>query len=278
MAAYPFYLTSVFAEKASAGDPLVVFDVAAWPDEQVLQMMAYQMCGEVVFLNRASGEVRFFHPQFQLPFSAKGLLGAALVCRELDGRNQQQLSCATGSYSLLVDADGVTLQSGAGRIRPASRGQVEIAYALGIESHEILAPVQFVDAGAEQLMIQVRSRQTVLQARPHSALLAEYADTPKQIAQAVIWHRDGDIVLMRSFTADHFSIYENFGDGSAALNLASSYLANGGRLPFNVKIEQGHTIEKLISRLSLIFLQIDTKLDLHMRGKVLLLGSGELKA
>ncbi|QLG88231.1 PhzF family phenazine biosynthesis protein (plasmid) [Chitinibacter bivalviorum] len=277
MARYPFNLLNVFAEKAQAGDPLVVFDLAQWPDEHTMQMLAYQMNGsETAFVERSSGKTRFFHPQYELPFSGKGLLGAAAVCFTHHISPQIQLHCATGSYQLNQHSDGITLVSSAGRTRPASRGQVEIAHALGIDAREILSPLQFVDTGVEQLLVQVKSRQTVLQAHPHPALLAEYAESPKQNPQAVIWNADNDLITLRSFVADHFGIYEDFGAGSAALNLGSAYLAQGGRLPFNIRIEQGHTIQRLISRLSVIYLQIDTKLDLHLKGKVMLLGAGEL--
>ncbi|WP_410498882.1 PhzF family phenazine biosynthesis protein [Chitinibacter sp. S2-10] len=278
MTAYPFFLTSVFAEKTWAGDPLIVFDVPDWPDEATLQMMAYQMnASEVAFLHRASGEVRFYHPQFSLPFSAKGLLGAAAVMQQSNSETRFKLHCLSGHYSLLFANGSIDLQCVAGCTRPSIRGQVDIAYALGIESHAIIAPLQLVDTGLEQLMVQVRSRQVVLQARPHPALLADYAQSPKQVAQAVIWHREGDLITMRSFIADHFNIYENFGDGTAALNLATGYLAGGARLPFDVRIEQGHTIERILSRLSILFLQIDNKLDLHLKAKVSLLGSGVLQ-
>lgn len=282
MAVYPFYLASVFSEKSGSGDPLVIFVLSEWPTEYELQMMAYQMNGsEVAFLHLASAEVRFYHPQFSLPFSAKGLLGAAAVIHAIAPSNPAQnieLRCISGNYQLQQDGEQFTLLSPAGRTRPTQRGLVEIAFALGIENREIITPLQFVDTGLEQLMVQVRARQTVLQAKPHPALLSEYAASPKQITQAVIWHREADLITLRSFTADHFNIYEDFGSGAAALNIATGYLANGGRLPFNVKIEQGHTIEKLMSRLSHVYLQIDTKLDIHLKAKVLLLGSGELKA
>lgn len=279
MAIYPFYLCNVFAEKSASGDPLVIFDLADWPDAQVLQTLAYQINGsEVVFLHQPSAQVRFYHPQFSLPFSGKGLLGAAALMSQQHSENTAiQLHCAAGNYELHQQGEYIALNTTAGRTRPPSRGQVELAYALGIESHEVLSPIQFVDTGLEQLLVQVRSRQTVLQAKPHPALLSEYAESPKQIAQAVVWHRDGDLITLRCFTADHFSVSEDFAAGGAALNIATAYLASGGRLPFNVKFEQGHTIERLISRLSHLYLHIDNKLDLHLKGKVLLIGSGELK-
>ncbi|QLI82538.1 PhzF family phenazine biosynthesis protein [Chitinibacter fontanus] len=279
MAIYPFYLCNVFAEKSASGDPLVIFDLADWPDEQVLQTLAYQINGsEVVFLHRSTSEVRFYHPQFSLPFSGKGLLGAAALLAQQQTENTKiPLHCSAGNFELSRQGEYLTLNTPAGRTRPPSRGQVELAFALGIESHEVLPPIQFVDTGLEQLMVQVRSRQTVLQAKPHPALLSEYAESPKQIAQAVVWQREGDLITLRCFAADHFSVYEDFAAGGAALNIATAYLAAGGRLPLNVKFEQGHTIERLISRLSHLYLHIDSKLDLHLKGKVLLIGSGELK-
>jgi trans-2,3-dihydro-3-hydroxyanthranilate isomerase len=275
MAQYTFHILNVFAEKTLAGDPLYVFEVDDFPDAHTMQMLAYQVNGaETAFLQRSTQELRFFHPQFALPFSAKGLLGAAALC--LNEAEQRIFHCPTGSYTLSQDKGLITLSTSAGRSRAASRGQVEIAHALGIDAREIISPLHFVDTGLEQLMVQVRSRQTVLQASPYPALLAEYCDSPKQNPQAVVWHREGDLITMRCFVADHFSIYEDFGAGSAVLNIASAYLAAGGRLPFQIRAEQGHTIQRLISRLSIISLQIDTKLDLHMKGKVLHLGSGTL--
>ncbi|WP_373974893.1 PhzF family phenazine biosynthesis protein [Chitinibacter sp. SCUT-21] len=280
MATFPFYLASIFSEKSGSGDSLVIFEHSAQLSEHEQQMLAYQMGGnEVVFLNRNKAQVSFFHPQFSLPFSGKGLLGAAalLLQDKTLPAAPITLHCSAGSYQLGQEGEYFHLNCPAGRTRPSTKGQVEIAFALGIHSHDILMPMLFADTGVEQLIVQVRSRQNVLQARPHSALLAEYAESPKQATQVAIWHRDGDLITMRSFTVDHFNIYEDFGAASSALNLASAHLASGGRLPFQVKIEQGHTIEKAITRLSHLYLQIDTKLDVHLKGKVQFLGSGQIE-
>ncbi|WP_047393324.1 PhzF family phenazine biosynthesis protein [Chitinibacter sp. ZOR0017] len=275
MPQFPFFLTSVFSEKTPSGEPCVVVLSDDLPLESLRQQLAYTFNGsEVVFAGRQPAQLAFHYPQFALPFSARGYLAAAAVYQAHCPEAPRRWHCTQGEFAVETMGEAWALRLPAGRSRAPNHGQVQLAHALGIESHEILPPLQLIYTGLEQLLIPVRSRQTVLQARPHPALLAEYADHGEPVAQAVIWHREHDLITMRCFMADHFGVYEDFGAGSAALNIGSYLLATGQRPPQQLKLEQGHTIQRLFSRLSHLHLQIDSQAQLTLSGKVQLLGQG----
>jgi PhzF family phenazine biosynthesis protein len=279
MPQFTFHLLNVFAEKPLSGDPLVVFSCDALPNTEICQALAYQMGGtEVAFFSPATLDLRCFGPQYSLPFSGRALIGAAAILRHNDPQFQSAIiSTAVGKTQVEYAHEAYSFIEPAGSTRPCERGHLEIAQALDIAARDIIHPILFVDSGIEQLMIQVHSRQSVLQAKPHPTLLAHCLISPKSLVQATIWSMEGELVTLRCFSADPFQVSEDFGSGTAAANIASYLLATGSKTPLQFKIEQGHTIQKLISRLSILNVKIDLQLQVHVSGKVSYLGQGIIK-
>jgi PhzF family phenazine biosynthesis protein len=199
---------------------------------------------------------------------------ADLLHREDPRFKSTHISTEAGKLAIEYSHECSSFTCPAGSTRPCDRGHLEVAQALDISAKDIINPILFVDSGLEQLMIQVRSRQSVLQAKPHPALLTHCLASPKSLVQATIWSLEHELVTLRCFNATPFQISEDFGSGIAAANIASYLIATGAKTPLNFKIEQGHTIQKLISRLSIINVKVDLQLQVHVSGKVNYLGKG----
>ncbi|MGL4995433.1 MAG: PhzF family phenazine biosynthesis protein [Deefgea sp.] len=276
MPQFTFHIFNVFAEKPRSGDPLVVFSCDELPSSDVCQALAYQMGGvEVAFFSPNQQKLKCFTPQHELPTSGRALLGVAALLHQQDPNfKSTQVSTDAGIILVEYSHESSALICPAGSTRPCDRGHLEVAQALDINAKDIINPILFVDSGLEQLMIQVRSRQSVLQAKPHPALLTHCLESPKSLVQATIWSIEHELITLRCFSANPFQISEDFGSGIAAANIASYLIATGAKTPLSFKIEQGHTIQKLISRLSIINVKVDLQLQVHVSGKVNYLGKG----
>nr|WP_314898640.1 PhzF family phenazine biosynthesis isomerase [uncultured Deefgea sp.] len=276
MPQYNFHIFNVFAEKPRSGDPLIVFNCDALPNQDTCQALAYQMGGvEVAFFSANDRRLMCFTPQHELPTSGRALLGVAALLHHQDSSFKSAIiTTEAGPTTVEYASESSVIICPTGSTRPCDRGHIEVAQALDISAKDIINPILFVDSGLEQLMIQVRSRQSVLQARPHPALLTHCLASPKSLVQATIWSIEHDLVTLRCFSADPFQIIEDFGSGIAAANIASYLIATGAKTPLSFKIEQGHTIQKLISPLSIINVKVDLQLQVHVSGKVNYLGKG----
>ncbi len=276
MPQFTFQILNVVAEKPLSGDPLIFFITDALPSADICQALSYQMGGvEVAFFSPSTLKLLCFTPQYELPISGRALLGAAALLHQQDPRfKSAHVATDVGTVAIEYTNESAGFICPAGSTRPCVRGHLEVAQALDINAKDIINPILFVDSGLEQLMIQVRSRQSVLQAKPHPALLTHCLESPKSLVQATIWSLEHDLITLRCFSANPFQISEDFASGIAAANIASYLIATGSKTPLSFKVEQGHTIQKLISRLAIINVKVDLQLHVHVNGKVNILGRG----
>ncbi|MBM3117611.1 PhzF family phenazine biosynthesis protein [Jeongeupia naejangsanensis] len=275
---YEFFLINGFAERRASGAPVAVFLVDTLPDDAVMRQLAYQLNqSESVFVTRDAGAIRCVTPQFTLPFSGLAQLAAAAVLHRETGRCPESLPGRYGPIQLSYDEHAYWFRAWANRTQPAAAGTMEIASALSVDARDIAAPALMIDTGLAQLMVPLRSRQAVLQAAPHPALLAQLAANGQHIAQLALWHRDGDIAMLRFFSSDSFNVYEDFGAGSAVANLGGWLLATGGEQPCRLKVEQGHTIHRPNTRLSVLHLQIGADRAIGVGGRVWIVGEGRVE-
>ncbi len=276
MPQYSFHMLNVFAEKPLAGDPFVVFVVDDFPETEICQALAYQMGGtEVAFFSPNSKQLQCFTPQYALPFSGRALIGAAAVARHLDPEFKSLfITHNARQFKVGYSHEEYDFISSPSSTRPYDQSPLALAQALNISVHDLVLPILWVDNGVEQLMIQTHSRQSVLQAKPHPALLAQVLNSPNAMAQVTIWRRDAELFTVRCFSSDAFGVEEDFASGTAAANLGSYLLATGAKAPLQFRIEQGHTIQKLISRLCVINIKVNPLLQIYCSGKVNYLGNG----
>jgi trans-2,3-dihydro-3-hydroxyanthranilate isomerase len=279
MTPYPFHLINTFAERRLSGNPIVVFTTEEMPDEATRQTLAFQMgVAETAFIAENDKHVHVHSTQYALPFSVQAMLATAEAAHPNEtGLAAQAFKTNQGETWLLRQGDRWWSQLATAHTRPAQHSNLDIASALGIAATDIVGTPLFVDCGLEQLIVQVRSQQSVLQANPQVHSLARLAESSKNLPQAAVWSNDGDHITLRFFSCDAFQIYEDFGAGTGAANIAGWMMASGQSAPFSLRIEQGLTIQRLISRLSVIHVEVDAQRNIRVGGNTHRVGGGVIE-
>ncbi|HSC80191.1 MAG TPA: PhzF family phenazine biosynthesis protein, partial [Chitinolyticbacter sp.] len=246
---YRFHQFNVFGERRGSGSAVVVCETPEFPDPRTLQALAHQFhVPRTVFLDSKRRRLRIYTPQYEQPYSAQAVLAAAATCASLGGEAGSQAFYAPHGEARAWNADEQWwLETHAGAVRPAGLNRIEIAASLGLTESDLASEPCFVDAGLDILLIEIRSRQAVLQAAPHAQRLAQQVQVAGQIPIAAIWCRDGELVTLRVFSSDQFNLYEEFGSGSVAAAIGAWLLTHGSRPPITLKLEQGHTIHRLVT-------------------------------
>ncbi|AMC35605.1 PhzF family phenazine biosynthesis protein [Janthinobacterium sp. B9-8] len=279
MTLYPFHLINTFAERRLSGNPIVVFTPDEMPDEQTRQTLAFQMgVAETAFIAQTGTQVHVHSTQHALPFSVQAMLATAEATHPNEsGLAAQAFKTNHGETWLLRQNERWWSQLATAHTRPAQHSNAEIAMTLGIAAGDIVGAPLFVDCGLEQLIVQVRSQQAVLQTSPQAASLAKLAESSKNLPQVAVWSNDGDHITLRFFSCDAFHVYEDFGAGTGAANIAGWLMASGQSAPFTLRIEQGLTIHRLISRLSVIHVDVDAQRNIRVGGNTHRVGGGTLE-
>jgi len=274
MARYRFHLMNGFAERLLAGATTTVVECAALDDAALLQALAYQLAApETVFVDPDSGRAAVFTPQYALPCSGHSALAATAA---LGDRLRAPIDFGRGAVPVRQHDDLWLFRSEAPKSRAIALPADALTAALGLEFGDLTGQNLFIDSGLEQLVVPARSQQAVLKARPKPLAMAQLADNGLHIPQLVLWHQEGDVTTLRSFSSDQLNVFEDFGAADAAANVAGWKLATGSVTPFSFKIEQGHTIQRVISRLSVLYVQMDGARNISVGGRMWKVGEGEL--
>ena len=125
--------------------------------------------------------------------------------------------------------------------REANVGRADAAAMLGLDEADIvLAPV-WVNAGSEQLLIRLSSREAVLRARPVHALFTRHATLRPGRSIAYLWYQADGVATVRLFFEQQGRVIEDPGTGSACANLGG-WCALNCVAPLSWRIEQGAAI------------------------------------
>ncbi|KAF0814565.1 hypothetical protein IGB42_00619 [Andreprevotia sp. IGB-42] len=274
MARYRFHLMNGFAERLLAGAAIAVVETGNLDDSAALQALAYQLgAPETAFVDPASGRARVYAPQYPLPSSGHAALAIAAALGE---RLLKPVDFGLGPVQTRQQGALWHFQAEAPKSRAIALAADALTSALGLDFGDLTGQNLFVDTGMEQLLVPARSQQAVLKAKPKAASLALLASNGPHIAQLVLWHQEGDVTTMRSFASDQLNVFEDFGAGNAAANVAGWKLATGSVAPFAFKIEQGHTIQRIVSRLSVLYVATDASRRISVGGRIWKVGEGEL--
>jgi PhzF family phenazine biosynthesis protein len=220
----------------------------------------------------ASAQVRIFTPTFEMPFAGHPTLGTAHVVRALRGGDAHALEMKVGTVHVTAQGDRWTLVAAQ---KPATRTSAPpgvLARMLGLDEHAVLDAPLWVDTGAEQLVIPLRSAADVAACKPDAALLAAHGFSEKRgAAMAYVWARvDERNVLARFFFLVHGGVVEDPATGSACANLGGWHLAMHQHLPVELTVSQG----ALVGRPSRLFLRVGEDERIHVGGDVIELGAG----
>jgi PhzF family phenazine biosynthesis protein len=284
MRSYRYRLLNVFAETIFGGNPLCVFEDARGLDDAEMQALALQFnLSETTFIlpsQTATRRVRIYTPGYEMPFAGHPTLGTAQVVRAMTGVGDSlSLEMQAGVVAVTALADTWTLS--APSPRPATRRPLcrdaQIAAQLGVRVEDMLSEPLWVDTGADQLLVPLRTAAAVQQARPDAALLDTWEASKAGRRVAYLFAFDGHnadgvarVVARYFFVKPAGGVVEDPGTGSACANLGGWYIATGRSLPARVRVEQGVQA----GRPCVLGLELTDAGAIRVSGQVLELGSG----
>jgi PhzF family phenazine biosynthesis protein len=277
-----YRLLNVFGIDADpfSGNPLCVFEDGRGLTDAQMQALALQFnLSETTFIlpsERAHARVRIFTPSFEMPFAGHPTLGSAHVVSALQGQpTRVQLELGVGPIAVEADRERKhwTLAAPSARTRPAAASPSELASMLGIAPEDIGAPVLWVDAGNEQLLVPMQTLAALERCAPTLDGLRKYGSVnPERCLVYAFCQLGGDKVSARLFFNKATSVIEDPATGSACANLGGYLLAQAAPLPLVREIDQG----RAVGRPSRLTLRIDADRNIFVSGRVFELGRGEL--
>lgn len=281
-----FRILNVFtvAGDRLSGNPLCVFEDGRGLDEARMQALARQFnLSETTFLlppsrAGATARVRIFTPDFEMPFAGHPTLGTAHVARAVLGAGDSLvLEMKAGLVPVEAAGDRWTLQAArAPEVREPRATPDELGAMLGLAPGAVLAGARWVNTGAEQLVVPVRSAEDVRAARPDAALLDRHgrpAAGGEAMAYAFAPRADGELEARFFFMAGG-GVVEDPATGSACANLGGYLLATGAALPAHRVVHQGAATR----RPSRLELEVTPARAIRVSGEVVELGRGHLEA
>jgi trans-2,3-dihydro-3-hydroxyanthranilate isomerase len=281
MATYAFRLLNVFAESTFGGNGLCVFEDARGMDDSTMQALTIQFnLSETTFIlpsERAHARVRIFTPGYEMPFAGHPTLGTAQVVRSLFNTGERlTLEFKAGVVPVHADGDVWTFSAPhAGQPESAAceLSGADTAALLGLHEDDLLASPVWIDTGAHQLLIPLRSIDAVRRVRPGGTRLDSWPQSSLGRKTAYVFAFDPDHpgkVISRYFFVKQGAVLEDPGTGSACANLGGWLIANRHALPAAFQVEQGEAT----GRPSLLHLSVSASGEIRVGGRVIELGRG----
>ncbi|MDB5765222.1 MAG: Phenazine biosynthesis PhzC/PhzF protein [Collimonas fungivorans] len=284
MPSYSFRLLNVFAESTFGGNQLCVFEDARGMDDATMQALALQFnLSETTFIlpsEHATARVRVFTPGYEMRFAGHPTLGTAHVVRDLFSTGDTlSLEFTAGVVPVSAEGDVWTLtapQSGGLKTAPANLTQAEMAALLGLNEDDLLAAPVWIDTGADQLLVALRSTDAVHRTNPDSAHLDAWPESSLERKTVYVFAfdpaRPGRVLSRYFFSKQGGGVAEDPGTGSACANLGGWLIANGHTLPAEYEIEQGEAVQ----RPCLLRLKVSADRAIQVGGKVIEIGRGRI--
>lgn len=287
MTQYRFRIVNVFAETTFGGNPLCVFeDGRGLSDEQMLALARQFNLSETTFVLpsvHADARVRVFAPGYEMRFAGHPTLGTAHVVRQVAGiGDHMRLEFQAGIVPVQADGDSWMLTAPGDskpRVRSVDRAPAVVASLLGLKAEDLLDEPLWVDTGADQLLVPLRSADAVRRAHAVPALLDQWPPSSlgRKTAYVFAFVQDADghakVVARYFFTVAGGAVGEDPGTGSACANLGGWLISTGRVLPAALRVEQGDEI----GRPCRLRLEVDRDRRIRVGGRVLELGRGVIE-
>ena len=255
---YAFRIVNVFAETTFGGNPLCVFEDARGLSDEEMRSLARQFnLSETTFIlpsETADAHVRIFTPGYEMRFAGHPTLGTAHVLRDMrDLGERVTLQFAAGLVPVQADGDHWTLtapSSGEPKIRKASEADADIAALVRLGRDDLAHAPQWVDTGADQLLIPLRNADAVARAQPDSARLERWPLSSLERKTGYVFsiddETDGELQVTARyfFTTQGGGVSEDPGTGSACANLGGWLIGQGYPLPVRARVSQGDAVER----------------------------------
>src|SRR6202140_5486972 len=171
MKSFAYRIVNVFAREGRlTGNPLCVFEDGTGLDDAAQQALARQFnLSETTFVlpsDKATARVRIYTPSYEMPFAGHPTLGTAHVVRALKGGGDAvALEMKAGIIPVNAKGDRWTLQANEPRSRAVELTRAELEGILGLEPGDVAEWPLWVNAGKEQLVVPLASREAGRRAR-----------------------------------------------------------------------------------------------------------------
>lgn len=284
MASYAFRIVNVFAETTLGGNPLCVFEDARGLDDATMQALALQFnLSETTFVlpsERATAAVRIFTPGYEMRFAGHPTLGTAHVVRDLAKTGDAlTLEFKAGLVPVTAAGDRWTLTApheGAPRTAPAGLPDADMASLLGLSADDLASSPMWVDTGADQLLVPLKTPDAVRRAAPDSSRLDQWPQSSLGRKTAYVFAFDptqpGKVLVRYFFTKQGGGVAEDPGTGSACANLGGWLLATGHALPATYEVDQGEQVDRRCR----LDLAVTTDGAIRVGGRVVEIGRGTI--
>jgi PhzF family phenazine biosynthesis protein len=284
MSTYAFRLLNVFAESTFGGNPLCVFEDARGMDDATMQALALQFnLSETTFIlpsEQAHAQVRIFTPGYEMRFAGHPTLGTAHVVRDLVASGDRlTLEFKAGVVPVEARGDVWTFtapHAGAPKTAAVNLPDAEMAALLGLEARDLLTSPMWVDTGADQLLVAVRSTVAVQRARPDTARLEQWPQSSLGRKTAYVFAfdptRPGRVLARYFFSKQGGGVAEDPGTGSACANLGGWLLANAHVLPAEYEVDQGAAVDRPCT----LRLAVTAAGAIRVGGRVIEIGRGTI--
>lgn len=283
MARYKFRLLNVFAEQTFGGNPLCVFeDGRGLTDEQMMLLTRQFNLSETTFILPAdTPRVRVFTPGYEMAFAGHPTLGTAQVVREVYGTGDQiTLAFKAGLVPVRAQGNVWTLSpplTQAPTLRAADESPALIAGLLGLSEDDLADAPCWVDTGADQLLIPVKTADAVSRAAIDASRIAQWplSSLGRQTGYVFAIGEDTGNTLevnARYFFFTGGAVSEDPGTGSACANLGAWLAHRRDKTAISVRVTQG---EKM-GRLCRLWLNVDAHKRIEVGGQVIEIGRGEV--
>jgi len=283
---YAFRIVNVFAESTFGGNPLCVFEDARGMSDDEMRLLARQFnLSETTFIlpsETADAHVRIFTPGYEMRFAGHPTLGTAHVLRSLRGLGDNvTLQFAAGLVPVQAQGDHWTLtapSSGEPKIQKATEADSDIAALVRLSRDDLAQSPQWVDTGADQLLIPVRDADAVARAQPDSAKLERWPLSSLERKTGYVFSiddRQGDELQVTAryfFTTQGGGVSEDPGTGSACANLGGWLIGQGYPLPVRARVSQGDAIERACR----LTLEVTADREIRVGGNVIEIARGEV--
>jgi PhzF family phenazine biosynthesis protein len=275
-----YRLVNVFTRgrEPLSGNPLCVFEDARALDTATMQALARQFnLSETTFVlpsDAAQARVRIFTPSYEMAFAGHPTLGTAHVCRALGlGGDSLTLEMKAGVIPVKATRACWTLQAQPATWRECTESRETLAAMLGLEPKQIGDKPLWVKAGKEQLVIPLVDEAAVRGASPRAEAVMRVKNEDGQgMAYVFAMTRPGHAIA-RFFFPDGNAVLEDPATGSATANFGGWHVATGQKLPVELEISQGESVQ----RPSTLHLHVDAGKRIFVSGEVVDLAAGSLR-
>jgi trans-2,3-dihydro-3-hydroxyanthranilate isomerase len=265
--------------------------------EQMLDLARQFNLSETTFLgappasSAAHATVRIFTPGYEMRFAGHPTLGSAAVVQSLQAiRGPIQLQFAAGLVSVTnVSPEFFQFRAPTGPnppVRALAETAEDLASMLGLRSADLAHAPCWVDTGADQLLVPVRSADAVIASAPDSSALGRWPLSSLGRKTAYVFHFDpllrnaaGEFLVQARyfFTTAGNGVTEDPGTGSACANLGGWLLSKldafGLTLPLKVRVMQGRQVQRPCE----LTLELTAAREILVGGRVVEVGSGQIR-